>query len=43
MTYSQPIGHRLPSHIGLTSLSRALDRFGWPVWRVEVVRAVASS
>ena len=42
MTYSQPIGHRLPSQIGLTSLSRALERFGWPVWRVEVVRAVAS-
>lgn len=42
MTFSQPMGYRLPSHVSLTSLSRALDRFGWPVWRVEVVRAVAS-
>lgn len=42
MTFSQPLGYRLPSHISLTSLNRALERFGWPVWRVEVVRAVAA-
>ncbi len=42
MTFSQPMGFRLPSSVSLTSLSRALERFGWPVWRIEVVRAVAS-
>lgn len=42
MTYSQPRGYRLPSSVSLPSLSRALERFGWPLWRVEVVRAVAT-
>lgn len=42
MTYSQPMGYRLPSAVSLTSVSRALDRFGWPVWRGEVIRALAS-
>lgn len=42
MTFSQPMGYRLPSHVSLPALSRALERFGWPVWRVEVVRALAS-
>lgn len=42
MTFSQPMGYRLPSSVSLTSLSRALERFGWPIWRVEVVRAAAS-
>lgn len=42
MTYSQPKGYRLPATVSLPSLSRALERFGWPLWRVEVVRAVAT-
>ncbi|MGO1383671.1 MAG: hypothetical protein ACTHWA_12400 [Arachnia sp.] len=42
MTYSQPRGFRLPANTSLTSISRALERFGWPLWRVEVVRAVAN-
>lgn len=41
MTFSQPMGFRLPSTLSLTSVSRALERFGWPVWREEVVRALA--
>lgn len=42
MTYSQPKGYRLPSEIRLTAISRALERFGWPIWQTETVRAVAS-
>lgn len=42
MTYSQPKGFRLSTDVSLTSVSRALERFGWPLWRQEVIRAVAS-
>lgn len=42
MTYSQPEGYRVPSRVSLTSVSRALEHFGWPLWRTEVVRAVAA-
>lgn len=42
MTYSQPKGYRLSSAVSLTSVARALERFGWPLWRGETVRAVAS-
>ena len=42
MTYSQPTGYRLPTTISLTAVSRALERFGLPLWRAEVVRAVAA-
>lgn len=42
MTYSQPKGYRLSTTVSLTSVSRALERFGWPIWRAEVIRAVAS-
>lgn len=42
MTYSQPKGYRLSSALSLTSVARALERFGWPLWHTEVVRAVSS-
>ena len=42
MTYSQPQGYRLSSDVSLTSISRALERFGWPMWQVEIQRAVSS-
>lgn len=42
MTYSQPTGYRLSTGTSLTSVSRALERFGWPLWQDEIVRAVAS-
>lgn len=41
MSYSQPMGYRFPSTMLLPSISRALERFGWPVWREETVRALA--
>lgn len=42
MSYSQPTGYRMPASVSLPSVSRALERFGWPVWRVETVRALAA-
>lgn len=42
MTYSQPRGYRLSTGTSLTSVSRALERFGWPLWQVEIRRAVAT-
>ncbi|RKT79756.1 hypothetical protein DFJ68_3234 [Terracoccus luteus] len=42
MTYSQPRGYRLSTDTSLTSVSRALERFGWPLWQVEIRRAVAA-
>ncbi|RMB60209.1 hypothetical protein [Tessaracoccus antarcticus] len=42
MTYTQPLGYRLPASQSLPSLSRALERFGWPLWRTEVLRAVST-
>ncbi|PRZ44029.1 hypothetical protein CLV47_101153 [Antricoccus suffuscus] len=42
MSYSQPTGYRMPASVSLPSISRALERFGWPVWRAETVRALAS-
>lgn len=42
MTYSEPKGYRLPSEVKITAIARALERFGWPIWQVETVRAVAS-
>lgn len=42
MTYSQPMGYRMSSNVPLTSVSRALERFGWPLWRDEILQAVSS-
>lgn len=42
MTFSQPMGFRMARTVNLPSVSRALERFGWPIWRGEVVRAVAA-
>lgn len=39
MSYSQPHGYRMPSSASLTSISRALERFGWSTWRAEAIRA----
>lgn len=41
MSWSQPQGFRFPSTVGLPMMSRALEKYAWPTWRSEAVRALA--
>ncbi|MGC1206628.1 MAG: hypothetical protein WA880_01595 [Ornithinimicrobium sp.] len=42
MSYSQPLGYRMPGRFPLPALARKLEHLGWPLWRVEVVRALSA-
>lgn len=42
MSYSQPLGYRMPAQYPLPALARKLEHLGWPLWRVEVVRALSA-
>lgn len=42
MSYSQPLGYRMPAQFPLPALARKLEHLGWPLWRVEVIRALSA-
>lgn len=42
MSWSQPQGFRFAGTVGLPTMSRALEKYAWPTWRAEAVRALAT-